>query len=861
MASKKNQVSRKESNDKIAKQFDFFENVYDGVSSLSLERYPLIFTSSMEILKFKNLKYLSINIKYLPDLKFLRDLKKLKKIRLINAYKTDLSILLGLTLDEISIEFATEYSLNSFCKGVRSNLKILEIRYTEISSFSFLEPFSKLEKLKINYSEIQNISLLLQIKKNIPILDFSNCNLSHISLNVFQYFDNYNFFYEDFKEVLSEEPKILLFGNPFFDSLINVLNLGNRNDLHEYLNSIEKEAVKINEVKMIFLGEPRAGKTTLQKYLMGQNIDIFEPTTPDIKISYWYPFVFQNHDKRDLKINLWDFGGQEIQYSLHKFFMTEDTLYVIVLDSTKDQSPLNYLEFLENYAPGVPFIVINNYADVATSHSLKLDENYLQENYNGINGKPVLKGLFSRVSVLKAAENDPPWQKIMVEIENRIKEVILELPNLNKAFPKEYLDVKVEIEKIYQEPGRHYMTMSFFREICKNLKITDTEDRRLAILKYLNQLGTLRYFGDTDFSDKHILNPKWLIEGAYALLINRITEENNGVLTKKQAYEILNMSSQFTFYEEECEYIFKIMNSFGMLHFDQFEGQIYIPLRFSSKQPISLTEFYSNSKKIVFDFESDIPNDIIATLIVKHFSEIKNKLFWIKGAIFQDQDIRILVKVEDRQIQFYLKGDFPQIYFEILRNSLKKTLGILPGLVYSESIEFEYLGKKIVAEYENLILTLKEKLDYYFDYDQKIKVKTEDIPRILGGYYSEKEITDGITVHGNYFHVERYYQTNNTFLNQIEQLNEASKDESLKKELESLKAELIQLSSLKEKVEKTGFGKKVLKRIKNLSETATEEAVKEGVKQLFPKAIEFFSKIESVSFEDINSVFQQIFSN
>ena len=656
-----------------------------------LDLYGNLITDISFISELKKLSYLDISKNLIGDISVISKLKNLSYLYCYDNHITDLSPI---------------YSIKKILSFDLSNNKIVNI-----------DDLSKLEKLENVYLSDNKIS------------ELSLTFLKEIKLN--------NIIYGQHNELGS---KLDLSGNPFDTDIVDAIKSGGKQALIKYLESKERGTIRIPEAKMVLLGEPRAGKTTLQKYLMGLPINEKEESTPDIQISSWKPFENDSEDKnKDIKINLWDFGGQEIQYSLHKLFMTEDTLYIIVLDSTKDQGPLKYLKFLENYAPNSPFIIINNYGDAQTSNTLKIDENYLRENYNGREGMPVLKATFNRVSITKAAKSEPSFRKIMDEVEVTIKNELLNLKNLNKEFPKEYQLVKSAIEREYNKPDKHYITMSYYRELCKSLKITDDEELRIAILGYLNEIGVLRYFKDSPITDRHILNPKWLIDGAYSLIIDEETADNFGVLTKKQAINILKRSKKgFKFKEDESEFIFKTMKFYGLLHSNETEQKVYIPLKFKSLQPTTLIDFYEYGKHFVFEFKSDIPEEIISNLIVKHFEEITQHYYWSKGAIFEERKVRILVKVEDRNIHFYIQGQYHQSYFESLRRTLRESLKRLPGLTYDEIVNFD--GKKISAKYDDLVSVLIEKWGDYRDYETRTKINENEIVKILGGYFSSPEL-------------------------------------------------------------------------------------------------------------------------
>ncbi len=50
-----------------------------------------------------------------------------------------------------------------------------------------------------------------------------------------------------------------------------------------------------------------------------------------------------------IKLNIWDFGGQEIQHSTHQFFLTTRSLYLLVVDARKGDQISNIEYWLKTY--------------------------------------------------------------------------------------------------------------------------------------------------------------------------------------------------------------------------------------------------------------------------------------------------------------------------------------------------------------------------------------------------------------------------------------------------------------------------------------------------------------------------------
>ena len=74
----------------------------------------------------------------------------------------------------------------------------------------------------------------------------------------------------------------------------------------------------LNEAKLILVGRGGVGKTSLVNWLLRDRFDPVEAKTEGIAISEWALRL----GGEDVRLNLWDFGGQEIMHATHQFFLT-----------------------------------------------------------------------------------------------------------------------------------------------------------------------------------------------------------------------------------------------------------------------------------------------------------------------------------------------------------------------------------------------------------------------------------------------------------------------------------------------------------------------------------------------------------
>jgi len=113
--------------------------------------------------------------------------------------------------------------------------------------------------------------------------------------------------------------------------------------IKDYLRQIESGGVDyLFEAKLLIVGEAAAGKTTLAKKIQNPKYSIKdEDSTEGIDVIRWN---FPIDDERHFRVNIWDFGGQEIYHATHQFFLTKRSLYALVVDTRSEDTDLLLVE-------------------------------------------------------------------------------------------------------------------------------------------------------------------------------------------------------------------------------------------------------------------------------------------------------------------------------------------------------------------------------------------------------------------------------------------------------------------------------------------------------------------------------------
>jgi internalin A len=90
------------------------------------------------------------------------------------------------------------------------------------------------------------------------------------------------------------------------------------------------------EVKVLFLGNGGVGKTQLCRRLRDLEFDPSVPTTHGIQLGEMA--LELDGFQEPVRLNLWDFGGQDIYHGSHTLFLHGQTVFLILWTPELDRS-------------------------------------------------------------------------------------------------------------------------------------------------------------------------------------------------------------------------------------------------------------------------------------------------------------------------------------------------------------------------------------------------------------------------------------------------------------------------------------------------------------------------------------------
>jgi internalin A len=159
-------------------------------------------------------------------------------------------------------------------------------------------------------------------------------------------------------------------------------------DILNYYFRVRAGKRPLNEAKLILVGRGGVGKTSLVNRLLFDRFDKDEKKTEGICISEW---KLRLRGSEDVRLNLWDFGGQEIMHATHQFFLTQRSLYLLVLEGrqgAEDADAEYWLKLIESFSTessgevSPVLVVLNKIKEIP----FDLNRRGLQQKYPFIRG-------------------------------------------------------------------------------------------------------------------------------------------------------------------------------------------------------------------------------------------------------------------------------------------------------------------------------------------------------------------------------------------------------------------------------------------------------------------------------------------
>ena len=289
-------------------------------------------------------------------------------------------------------------------------------------------------------------------------------------------------------------------------------------DVLQWFAELEKGSKQNYQFKLLILGNVRVGKSCIVDALQGRPFDKGKKSTHAILLEKWTPP--SEGDNPNLDFLIWDFGGQEIYHSTHRWFMRSRAVYLVVWDRESEKEatlidPLTGWDYDNHTIPywmksiraenkNIPILLVENKLDKYAHKKSGLSEFQLPPKYRvGIE--------FAQFS---AKKRERYLNKLIAEIQyitESLDEYGQEMPLSWYNVRKRILDMFIDNEK----PTIQKLEKADFTQWCAEEKVLPKSVDTL--LRFLHRTGIL--YLDIELLENTILiDQQWAIDAIYEVL-------------------------------------------------------------------------------------------------------------------------------------------------------------------------------------------------------------------------------------------------------------------------------------------------------------------------------------------------------
>ena len=510
-----------------------------------------------------------------------------------------------------------------------------------------------------------------------------------------------------------------------------------------YLDKInDGTADRLNEAKLLVVGPGGAGKTSVIEQLIDRKFDKnTKVSTHGIVVRNWADAC--KSEEEAVSVNVWDFGGQELQHSTHEFFLTERAVYLLVFNPREDQSTQTvlyyWLDLIQMISPDAPIIVALSKQD--EFEGLLNDAQELKEKYRIVDYVPI------------SCQEDSEFHKGFDTLRSLIGKEVGTLEHVSNRLPPDWMAVKRDLEKTNED----FLSYDGFQKVCREKEVEEKEDQEM-LAGFLHDLGTMLNFSSLmPLEDTSILNPRWVTEGVYALILSSELVASHGIMDEGLVGRLDELLERMLRKEKRLKegepykarypgssgrFVLSMMKLFHLCHEltareSGGNTRYLVPNALPQCEP-ELTQIPEDALRFELRYPRILPSSIIGRFMVHMGSSPEESLLWRQGVAHENWGNPYRVTMHDQEkcirIAVWGKEEKRVSVIDQIRYSLGMANRVRKGLEYEEWVPIPD-HPKIAIKYKMLEKLADEGVTSHFvdgDGDEMIKINPEKLLGRLG---------------------------------------------------------------------------------------------------------------------------------
>jgi len=398
-----------------------------------------------------------------------------------------------------------------------------------------------------------------------------------------------------------------------------------------YIYNLIHGSKKLNEARLILLGDKGSGKTSLARRLIDPDVPMteVEESTPGVDISSFKLREICDSIRVDENANvrMWDFAGHTITHAAHRCFLSERCVYIILCEGRKENvQRLDYwLELVRNYGGTSKIYIVVNIFD---QNIVKVDENRIKRDYSDNDCE------FYYFSIKEDNKTN------LMEFRNEIVRYIAYTPAWSSdIIGLEWFNIKEKLEEKFGNKGIDYISIDDYYDIADKIGAKDKDDA----LRALSALGICLYYPQIDDLKMVVLDPEWITFGIYDIINWLGNTKKDYKINMREFGEVFSRTSEKYPFEKHS-FLYQLMMYYE-LAYEERKNILVIPQCMETDEPKGLPEFSQEYLQVRFEAKSidgcqiPFPPDLMPRIIVNRCVEMQNKgsFAWRYGAVLQTQ--------------------------------------------------------------------------------------------------------------------------------------------------------------------------------------------------------------------------------
>jgi len=405
--------------------------------------------------------------------------------------------------------------------------------------------------------------------------------------------------------------------------------------IHDYFDQIKAQDIGyLYEAKLIIVGDPGAGKTTLLNKLIDPKYPV--PNHPDstigINIQPWsFKADINEAHQLDFRANLWDFGGQKIQYMTHQFFLTSRALYVLLSDDRAQRTNFEYwFNLIEVLGDKSPIVVVLN--EIKNQSITNFNSSYFDKHY---------PGMIKSVRDVDFSKDDGRHETLVKHLRHNLAQ----LKHIGDPLPKQWIPIRQHLEEL--QDLHNYISFNEYKAICVEHEI-EKESQQLTLSQYLHDIGViLHYQYDRDIAHWIVLKPQWVVDAVYAILSDKTVQHQKGHFEKAWLFD------QWQGYTlDERNYLLSLMQKhrFDICYATDNHEEHYIAPQLLPTEESNYT--FDKGSNLLFRYQYKfLPFGLTARLIVRLSDDIDQqngeRVQWQTGVVLYHRQGKTRALIEE----------------------------------------------------------------------------------------------------------------------------------------------------------------------------------------------------------------------